>query len=278
MRNVEIKVFRIAGTMDDREEMRKWLDHIGATDYELPLKLTGSEMVTGHAAKRCYMSFEVGLNPNVTRVRKDWHDYFENVLKSGHGSVLEHATYTYAIEGVSRVFTGELNRHRAGVAISEGSMRYIRFDDIPYWIPNSIRVPEDETSNEADEMGEEYDLRLQTQDIFEDAFFLMQEKYDKLCKLWGIDDPDSKMPFSKKKQLTSLFRRIIPMGVATGGVWTFNLRALRHIIALRTTPHAEEEIAYTLGLIAKDIVEREPNLFCDFEKTSEGWVPKYEKV
>ena len=69
------------------------------------------------AAKRCYMSFEAGLNPNVTRVRKDLTEYLDNVLKSGHGSVLEHATYTFAIENVSRVFTGELNRHRAGVGI-----------------------------------------------------------------------------------------------------------------------------------------------------------------
>ena len=269
MHNVEIKVFRIGRTQADEDGMREWLEHLGADEYASELfqkDLTGAELVVGNAAKRCYLSFENSLNPNVTKVRKDWDDYFANILKSGHGSVLEHGTYSYAIEGVSRVFTGELNRHRAGVAISEGSMRYIRFDDVPWWIPSLL-------TSEGDE-----ELKAETLSVFNEAFKQAEVFYKELCRIWGIDDPNSKMPFAKKKILTSMFRRIIPMGVATGGVWTFNLRALRHVIALRTTPHAEEEIAYVLSLIAKDIVEREPRIFCDFEKTENGWVPKYEKV
>ena len=40
------------------------------------------------------MSFEAGLNPNVTRVRKDITAFIDNILKARHGSVLEHSTYT----------------------------------------------------------------------------------------------------------------------------------------------------------------------------------------
>jgi len=256
---------------------RDWLDSIGAETYELPPpdEVTDRELLVGLAAKRCYMSFEVGLNPNITQVRSDWTVYLDNILKSGHGSVLEHATYSYAIEGVSRVFTGEMNRHRAGVSISEGSMRYIRFSDIPFWMPFSIRSSEDHPVDEADSDTEAKKAR--SREIFKEVFTFCQEKYSELVVIWDMDNPDNK--FSAKKQITSCLRRIIPMGVATGGVWTFNIRALRHILAIRSTPHAEEEIAYVMSLIGKDIVEKEPKLFCDFEQNEDGfWVPKYEKV
>jgi len=256
--------------------------------------LSGAESIIGLAAKRCYMSFEPGLNPNVTKVRKDWHEYFENILKSGHGSVLEHATYNFAIEGVSRVFTGEMNRHRAGVAISEGSMRYIRFTDIPWWMPSSIRLTKEEREvlEELDPWNvppgqpskspqmKLYDLaskKRYTQKVFASVFQFAQEAYVDLMKTWDIDNSNNN--FHLKKQLTSCLRRIIPMGVATGGVWSLNLRALRHIIALRTSPAAEEEIAVALSKVAKILVEKEPRLMCDFDQTAEGaWIPKYSKV
>ena len=286
MRNVDIRVFQIARTQEDVEQMREWLDHVGATNYPVPIGLSGAEQVTGHAAKRCYMSFEPGLNKNVTKVRRDWDQYFANILNSGHGSVLEHGTYSYAIEGCSRVFTAEMNRHRAGVAISEGSLRYIRFDDIPWWMPTSLQLTAEEVAHQADmetvnpELSDSIYQKTRSQEDFNKAFEHAQECYKELCDIWGIDNPDKKMPFSKKKVLTSMFRRIIPMGVATGGVWTMNIRALRHIIALRTTPHAEEEIALVMSLIAKDIVEREPRLMCDFvqDKETGCWVPEYFKV
>jgi len=273
MRNVEIAVFQIARSQVEEPTMRDWLDFIGADEYDIPPsdEITDRELLVGVAAKRCYMSFEVGLNPNVTKVRKDWTDYLDNILKSGHGSVLEHASYTYAIENVSRVFTGEMNRHRAGTAISEGSMRYIRFTDIPFWMPLSLRYNKDEEDSLA------LKKKIQSQEIFREVFTFCQDKYTELVELWDMDNPEAK--FAAKKQITSCLRRIIPMGVATGGIWTFNIRALRHVLAIRSTPHAEEEIAHVMSLIGKDIVEKEPRLFGDFKQDEQGfWVPQYEKV
>ena len=73
---------------------------------------------------------------------------------------------------------------------------------------------------------------------------------------------------------------IIGMGVATGGTWTMNTRALRHILALRSSPHAEEEIAYVMSLIGKHIVDNEPALFGDFtrDEATGAWVPRNVKV
>jgi thymidylate synthase (FAD) len=74
-------------------------------------------------------------------------------------------------------------------------------------------------------------------------------------------------------------RRIVPMGIATGGIWTGNIRALRHVLEMRTTEAAEEEICFVFSNIMKRIAELEPNLFGDFEQDEFGfWKPKYHKV
>lgn len=345
MHNVDIEIFCIAQTRMNPEEARKWLDRVGASETPVPIvetqtmqchmcegkgyinkkvcpisdcnegqivaepEVTDAGAVCGLCAKRCYMSFEPGLNPNVTRVRKVWYEFLTNILASGHGSVTEHASWTFAIEGVSRVFTGEMNRHRAGVAISEGSMRYIRFDDIGFWMPislsegNMMLMPtrkcktckgEGVTNWHPDAGGhkcpdcvdgrsylltnpEFEEKKLATRGCFNNAFSDMEDNYRSLCNLWDISEMKN---FSTKKKLTSLFRRLIGMGVATGGSWTFNTRALRHILALRTSPHAEEEIALVMGMIGKWIVESEPALFGDFsiDEATGAWVPENMKI
>jgi thymidylate synthase (FAD) len=306
MRNVEIEIFQIAKTEVDRSAVRRWLDHLNATGYEIPTEdaVTDPALLIAMAAKRCYLSFEPGLNPNVTKVRSDMVAYLDNILKSGHGSVLEHSTYTFAIEGVSRVFTGEMNRHRAGVGISEASMRYIRYTDIPYWLPTSIQL----TPNEEEALRvvdnslylREHDVRFPdawktvpedrqavtrlaikkklTQDTFHRAFGQDEKNYQELQDIWA-DELKPEAVFKDKKHITSMMRRIIPMGVATGGVWTMNLRALRHIIALRASEAAEEEILLVFSRIAKMMVESEPMLCGDFAQDENGfWAPKYRKV
>ncbi len=61
------------------------------------------ELLVEFAGRACYRSWEPGLNPNVTRIRTDTREYFANILRSGHGSVLEHANYSFAMRNVSRV-------------------------------------------------------------------------------------------------------------------------------------------------------------------------------
>jgi thymidylate synthase (FAD) len=269
MHTVDIKVFPIAQTRVNWPEIFKWLDHVGvkAPDSVWDQLAVGSdaEQLVALCGKRCYMSFEPKINPNVTKIREDLAAYLDNVLKSGHGSVLEHATWSFAIEGCSRVFTGEMNRHRAGVAVSEGSMRYIRFDDLAFWMPESLKQD-----------GVNVGKNVATQHKLQEAFASTEKLYLDLCNIWQIEEMKD---FSQKKKLTSLFRRIVGMGVATGGVWTINARALRHIITLRTTEHAEEEIQYVFDRIADHMVASAPLLFADFKRNTKGeWVPEYAKV
>lgn len=270
MSQVDIKIFRVAHTQVDQAEVARWMEHLGVQGSPVGSEFSNPAQLIALAAKRCYMSFEPGLNPNVTRVRSDLVSYFDNILQSGHGSVLEHAVYSYAIEGVSRVFTAEMNRHRAGWAISEGSLRFIRFnEDVPYWLPDSLRTHADDD----DELAmKKYETRL----VFATAFKDAQRFYETLVGIWDLDEGSKN--FDYKKKVTSCLRRIIPMGVATGGMWTGNIRALRHVIALRTDPAAEEEIAHVFRLIGTDIANHEPLLFQDFKRVDDALVPDNWKV
>lgn len=268
----EVSVHCIARTMVDREAVRAWLDELGATEFELPPvdQIADPALLVALAAKQCYLAFQPGLNPNVTKVRKDMVKYLDNILAQRHGSVLEHATFTFAINGCSRVFTGEMNRHHAGVAVSERSMRYIRYDNISYWMPSCFR----------DQPGDSEELLLKkfdSREILDSAFSYQEDEMAKLARIWKEElAPDS--TFEGKKTLTSAFRRIIGMGIATGGVWTLNIRALRHVIALRTDPSAEEEAVHIVAKIGRIMLARLPELFGDFTTEGTAFIPTNWKV
>lgn len=265
MHERKITVALVGHSMPDVQGIMDWLTVIGVSPKVIhSLIERNPETLIMLAAKRCYNSFEPGLNPNVTKVRNDRETYFENILSSGHGSVLEHATFSFAIEGVTRVFTAEMNRHRAGVAISEASMRYIRLDDIPFWMPDSL-LPQEGDSEAV------LQLKERSIHIIRGTFAVCESSYKELCDLWAVED----RPFAEKKQLTSMFRRVVPMGVSTGGVWTLNARALRHVLELRSSAHAEEEIRHVAMKILHAVKARFPLLFGDFN--SDG-VPEYHKV
>ena len=268
----EITVRVLASTVVNREAVREWLDEMGADEFEIPSEESVSDpaLLVALAAKQCYMAFQPGLNPNVNKVRKDMVEYLDNVLKQKHGSVLEHAVLTFGINGCSRVFTGEMNRHRAGVGISERSMRYIRYTNINFWMPECFREDNTDTQDISEKKQRSRENLL--------SMFKNQEQgMDIFADIWKEElAPTS--TFHAKKVLTSAFRRGIGMGIATGGVWTLNLRALRHVIALRTDAGAEEEIVHVFKKVGKIMVARVPEVFGDFKEVDGALVPEYWKI
>lgn len=295
-KQVEPQVFIIAKSRPDMQAIADWHTSLGV-EYDPELDnlhalnkiysdASPGDKITAMAGKRCYNSFTVGLNPNVTRIRENIADYIDNILAQMHGSTLEHTSYTFAVENVSRIFTAEMNRHRAGMAISEGSGRYIRFDEIPYWLPPSIQPEsfQDFTLRQPQQTHireihtnwlKSEDKKAKLRQVFELAFTQMEQNYKELCDIVDIDNLTN---FNEKKVYTSLFRRIIGMGAATGGVWTGNLRALRHIFTMRCSPHAEEEIRHVATLMLEAMMQEEPHIFGDFEQVNGYYEPKYKKV
>lgn len=268
----EITVRVLASTVVDRIAVRAWLNEMGADEFEIPSEETVSDpaLLVALAAKQCYMAFQPGLNPNVNKVRRDMVEYLDNVLAQGHGSVMEHIVFTFGVNGCSRVFTGEMNRHRAGVGISERSMRYIRYTDIKFWMPECFRKNNSDTVDIADK-------KRRSREVLTAQFESQERMMTTFADIWSEElSPES--TFHAKKVLTSAFRRGIGMGIATGGVWSLNLRALRHVIALRTSPGAEEEIVHVFKKIGRIMIARVPELLGDFKEVEGSLVPKYWKV
>jgi thymidylate synthase (FAD) len=225
-----------------------WVDNTAAP--------SGGELLVEVAGRLCYKSFEPGLNPNVSKVREGNDLYIKNILASKHGSVLEHATVTFAFINVSRVFTHEIVRHRAGTAFSQESLRYVRLDELSAWFPPGLDDPEDVGTSVEVTRGETANAE------FESAFSGAERVYKNLVDLFKIETLKN---FDLKKKLTSAFRRVAPIGLATNIVVTANHRAWRHIIEQRTSPHAEEEIRLVIGEVANILKRTYPNIYQDME-------------
>jgi thymidylate synthase (FAD) len=255
-------VYLVARPSLDVEGMRAYLDEVGGGSWldrrlgETDGGLNAGETLVEFGGRMCYRSWEPGLNPNVSRIRTDKDEYFANLIRSLHGSVLEHATYSFAFHNVSRVFTHELVRHRAGSAFSQESLRYVRLTDIGFRVPPALE-PVRERVVALVEQLEEFQLSAA----------------DEL----GLDDEG--VPFSVKKEVTSALRRLAPIGLSTDILWTANIRTLRHVIEMRTAPGAEEELRSVFDKVARTMLEEAPGLFQDFTRADDGtWIPEHRKV
>jgi thymidylate synthase (FAD) len=90
---------------------------------------------------------------------------------------------------------------------------------------------------------------------------------------------EDKVPFHRKKEVTSAMRRYVPDGVATSIGWSANIRAIRHTVELRTDPGAEEEIRRIFDQVGLIMAAEVPALFADFERDEQGtWRTPHHKV
>ena len=107
MKKVEPGVFLVARPEVDYEALAAYLHEVGGQSWLERLDRdqldNDAQNLAEFAGKMCYRSWEPGLNPNVRRVRDDQAKYLENILRSGHGSVLEHLNFTFVLHNVSRV-------------------------------------------------------------------------------------------------------------------------------------------------------------------------------
>ncbi len=271
-------VFLIARPSIDFEGMRAYLEDVGGESWlERRLAEAGDapgsgpthpetepthpevnagELLLEFGGRACYRSWEPGLNPNVSKIRTDRQEYFANILRSGHGSVLEHASYSFALRNVSRVFTHELVRHRAGSAFSQESLRYVRLTDIGFRVPPALEPVREQVISIVEQL-EEFQVSAAAE--------------------LGIDQQG--VPFHVKKEVTSALRRLAPIGLSTDIVWSANARTLRHVIEMRTAEGAEEELRLVFDKIARIMLAEAPNLFQDFVRHDDGcWVPENRKV
>lgn len=248
MREACPKVYLIAETTINSEAVGQYLEDIGDPDWHLDGRQNDGDQLVELAGRMCYRSWQPWdpkkpdcSNANVGKVREGNRKYVGNILQSKHGSVLEHVNMTFIVRDCSRVLTHELVRHRAGMAYSQESLRYVRLTDLKIMIPKEIR--DNGSPEEFKRMVAELE-RIQAD----------------LQEMFQIDEITD---FALKKKLTSMFRRLAPIGLATSILFTANARALRHIIQMRTSASAEREIRQLFVSISRLAEGSAPNIFQD---------------
>ena len=256
---VHPKAFLIAETKVDHAAIDHALQHLGVDGWASDGG-TDADVLTEFAGKSCYMSFDKNLNLNLSKVggRPNSAYIQDGIIGNKHGSVLEHSTVTFFLTNVSRVVTHELVRHRAGTAFSQTSGRYVRSDEIDMYLPDELAVYPEAVA------------------VFQRANEQMEDNLAELVKVTGIETMTN---FGLKKRLTSAFRRILGNGQANHLVMTANHRAWRHVIEMRTSVHAEEEIRVIMGDVAQQLKDKFPTLYGDMSLNNVGeWVFAHSKV
>lgn len=169
---------------------------------------------------------------------------FRHIVRSGHSSTLEHISFTFAIEGVSRALLAQLTRHRVGFSFSVQSQRYVRMGSDDKIGGFDYVVPEKVTSDKiAFECGD-YGLDLSADYIFEDAMEFAQKAYDRLRKA-GVPAEDA--------------RAVLPNAAATNLVMTANLTALLSFYSKRRSGKgAQKEISDLAELLRREVESVEP--------------------
>ena len=256
---VHPKAFLIAETKVDHAAIDHALIHLGVDGWVSDGE-TDADVLTEFAGKSCYMSFDRQLNLNLSKVggRPNSAYIQDGIIGNKHGSVLEHSSVTFFLTNVSRVVTHELVRHRAGTAFSQTSGRYVRSDEIDMYLPDELAVYPEAVA------------------VFQRANEQMEDNLAELVKVTGIETMTN---FGLKKRLTSAFRRILGNGQANHIVMTGNHRAWRHIIEMRTSVHAEEEIRVIMSDVAQQLKDKFPTIYGDMSLNNVGeWVFANSKV
>jgi thymidylate synthase (FAD) len=239
---VKPKVYLIGYTTMDAIGMRDYLresgneDFHGVMDKAFSQGVQWGEILCSFYAKLCYRSLTLGHNKNLAWTR-DIPANIKACFDQGHGSVFEHCTLNFVVRNCSRVYEVELVRHRAGTAFSVESGRYVRGDNFDFVFDPILEPVKDE---------------------IEELQAIIEERYQLLIQRLGLDQITD---ITHKKRLTSALRRILPEGKAKDVGFSVNIRALRHIVQIRTSRHAEWEIREVFGQVYRLAKAKFPLLF-----------------
>ena len=184
------------------------------------------DRVCAVAAATCYSEqtpTELGGRMSEARMRR----LLTRVVGSGHHSVLEHAVFTFAVEGVSRAMTHQLVRHRIA-SYSQQSQRYVRLDTPDYETPPEVAK------------------RPEAKEAFETSMSHAWETYSRLVDQ-GVPEEDA--------------RYVLPNATHTNIVVTMNARELLHFFSLRTCLRAQWEIRKVANAMLKEAKGVAPMVF-----------------
>jgi len=209
---------------------------------------TGQDLIE-FAGRACYQSWS---RPNPRTATNA--GYLEHIIDVNHGSVLEHGTVSFYIEGVSRSLTHELVRHRH-LSFSQLSQRYVTpHPDVPFVIPPLLQADPD-------------------------AYRVMWEVWQQAVNAYGqlieignriVGDNPNVFHSSAAKVVREAARAVLPNMTPTSIVVSGNHRSWREFIEKRATLQADAEICELAVEVAKILMRTVPNVYQDFQIFNTG--------
>ena len=216
------------------------------------------EDIVAYAAKLCYSNSNIDElieNQNEESI----HKFINNLLNLGHQSPLEHVSFTFGIEGISRACSHQLVRHRIA-SYSQQSQRYVNLDK-KYNFVTPPKIEEDEKINQ----------------IYKEANDMIYEKYKLISNMLKdkyIEDGLQEKVAEKKAIEDARF--LLPNASETKIIVTMNVRTLLHFFQERCCNRAQWEIREVANQMLDICLEKAPLLFskagpsCVFGKCKEG--------
>lgn len=209
------------------------------------------EKLIAAAAKLCYS--KVGIDEIMEGLDEEKVSKFLNMLMDlGHESPIEHVSFTFAVEGVSRVLTHQLVRHRIGCSYSQQSQRYVKLDQFEYVIPPQIAAIEEARELFVKAMEEDQKVYDKLVEI------LYKQNYDKYIREGQSEKKAAQM--AEKVSIEDA-RYVFPNACETKIVFTMSARALLNFFRMRCCQRAQWEIRDMATEMLKKVKEIAPILF-----------------
>ncbi|NLZ38545.1 MAG: FAD-dependent thymidylate synthase [Firmicutes bacterium] len=200
------------------------------------------EKIVAAAARLCYSPDGADvLLDNLTKEKTA--KFLHKLVEMGHLSPIEHVTFTFAVEGVSRALSHQMVRHRIG-SYSQKSQRYVSEDAFEYIIPPSIAE------------------NKEAKKIFTEQMEKIRQAYQELRQIVHQEDA----------------RYVLPNACETKFVFTMNARSLYNFFKLRCCNRAQWEIRALAEAVYKEVKKVAPTLFASAGPAcvSEGACPEGE--
>jgi thymidylate synthase (FAD) len=190
---------------------------IGATNFLVGDG--GAEGLVEYAGRACYRSQVQGQPAKFLQAR----------IREGHESIIEHASVTFEITGISRACSHQLVRHRIA-SYSQESQRYVDMSEPEFVVPPSV------------------DENPLAQQVWDEFMARVADTYHRLREL-GVRKEDA--------------RFVLPNAAATRIIVTMNFRSLRHLFTVRCDKAAQWEIRALALEMLRQVHELAPAAFAD---------------
>ena len=201
------------------------------------------EAVIASAARLCYSSATIDDLMKKSEDGESTRKYIDMLMSLGHESPIEHVSFTFGIEGISRACSHQLVRHRIA-SYSQKSQRYVNETQFEYVTPEAIA---------SDPV---------TKDVYDETMQLLQGRYDfirtGLIQKYVKDGMDEK---AAEKKANEDARMVLPNACCTSIIVTMNIRSLFNFFKHRCCNRAQWEIRAVANEMFRQCMSVAPNIF-----------------